>query len=244
MQCVDFFTLSWAALRTAATSLPDAAFTRPSGCRGWLVRDLLYHLIIDAQNVLITLASPADTAPTADALSYWSPRPTQPNGHGSLDALTVRLAAAYRDPALLRGHLEDVGAAAGRAAQLAHPELPVATQGKVLTVRDYLGAYVLEWTLHHLDLVAHLPQSEGAQGEAPTADGPPVERLLADGPPAEGLAAARGMVERRLRVRLPPAWTDTDALRVATGRRTVTSQERAELDALGVRGQMLPLSFG
>ena len=221
---VDLFTLSWTALRTVATGLPDVALTRPSGCRGWLVRDLLCHLVIDAQDVLITLATPADTAPTDDALSCWTPSPTPPDGQDPLDALTVRLAAAYEDPALLRAHLEDVGSAAGRAAQLSHPELPVSTQGKTLTVRDYLSAHVLEWTLHHLDLVAHLPG--------------------ADGPPAAGLSEARSMIERRVRVQLPVGWDDATALRVATGRRAATPAERAELDALGVRGQLLPLSFG
>ncbi|MGO1391538.1 MAG: maleylpyruvate isomerase N-terminal domain-containing protein, partial [Brachybacterium alimentarium] len=66
----------------------------------------------------------------------------------------------------------------------------------------------------------------------------------AAGPPADGLAAARDMVERRLRLRLPETWTDPDALRVATGRRPATEAEQVELDALGERGQMLPLAFG
>lgn len=224
---MDLFSLSWTSLLTAATDLPDRALVRPSGCRGWLVRDLLCHLVIDAQDVLITLATPAETAPTADALSYWTPRPTAPDGTDPLDALTVRLAAAYEDPSLLRGHLEDVGGAAGRAALLAHGDLPVATQGMTLTVRDYLGAYVLEGTLHHLDLIAHLDPAEA----------PP-------GPPAAGLAEARDMVERRLRLRLPETWADADALRIATGRRPPSAPQQAELDALGPRGQMLPLSFG
>lgn len=236
---VDLFTLSWSALRQGVAELPDAAFERPSGCRGWRIRDLVLHLALQAQDVLITLATPAETAPTADALSYWTPRPTPPGGQdpqgpqGPLDALTVRLAAAYEDPALLRAHLEHVAAAASRAAQQAHPDLPVTTRGMTLTVRDYLSAHVLEWTLHHLDLVA-LSQPDGAP-----AGGPPVP-----GPPAESLADAREMVERRLRLRLPEAWADADALRIATGRRPATSAERAELDALGPRGQMLPLSFG
>jgi hypothetical protein len=240
---MDLFTTTWSALREAVAALPDRAFTAPSGCRGWLVQDLVCHLVIDAQDVLITLATPAESAPTADALSYWTPTPIPAGGgvnHGTpshraappdstdpLDALTRRLAAAYEDPALLRHHLEDVGAAAGRAALLAHPELPVATQGMSLTVRDYLGAYVLEWTLHHLDLIARLE----------AADAPP-------GPPAEGLADARDLLERRLRLRLPATWADADALRIATGRRPATDAERAELEELGPRAAMLPLSFG
>ena len=38
----------------------DEDFARPSGCTGWLVRDLVCHLIIDAQDVLITLVTPAE----------------------------------------------------------------------------------------------------------------------------------------------------------------------------------------
>ncbi|MGL5445608.1 MAG: maleylpyruvate isomerase N-terminal domain-containing protein, partial [[Mycobacterium] stephanolepidis] len=57
---MDLFTHTWAALRAAVADLPDQAFTQPSGCAGWLVRDLVCHLIIDAQDVLITLATPSE----------------------------------------------------------------------------------------------------------------------------------------------------------------------------------------
>ena len=224
---MELFTTSWAALCRAVHELPEHAFALPSGCRGWLVRDLVGHLVIDAQDVLITLATPAETAPTADALSCWTPTPTPPDGTDPHDALTVRLAAAYEDPGLLRDHLEDLGGAAERAALLAEPDLPVATQGMSLTVRDFLHAYVLEWTLHHLDLLAHLGPEDAP---AP--------------PPVEGLAEARDMVERRLRLRLPAGWSDAEALRLATGRSPLTDAQRAELEELGPRGGMLPLSFG
>lgn len=224
---MELFTTTWAALRRAVHELPEHAFSLPSGCRGWLVRDLVGHLVIDAQDVLITLATPAETAPTADALSCWTPTPTPPDGTDPHDALTVRLAAAYEDPGLLRNHLEDLGGAAERAALLAEPDLPVATQGMSLTVRDFLHAYVLEWTLHHLDLLAHLGPEDAP---AP--------------PPVEGLAEARDMVERRLRLRLPTGWSDAEALRLATGRSPLTDAQRAELEELGPRGEMLPLSFG
>lgn len=224
---MELFITTWAALRRAVHELPEHAFSLPSGCCSWLVRDLASHLVIDAQDVLITLATPAETAPTADALSCWTPTPTPPDGTDPHDALTVRLAAAYEDPGLLRKHLEDLGAAAERAALLADPDLPVTTQGMSLTVRDFLHAYVLEWTLHHLDLIACLDPEDAP---AP--------------PPVEGLAEARDMVERRLRVRLPAGWSDADALRRATGRESLTGAQRAELEELGPRGGMLPLSFG
>ncbi len=148
---MDLFSRSWAALRTAVAELPDEDFARPSGCTGWLVRDLVCHLVIDAQDVLITLVTPATGEPTHNAVTYWNVTGTPPTGDDPLDALTVRLAAAYEEPKLLKFHLDDVGSAAGRAAELADPEQRVGTQDMVLTAGDYLSAYVLEWTLHHLD---------------------------------------------------------------------------------------------
>lgn len=91
----------------------------------------------------------------------------------------------------------------------------------MLTAGDYLGAYVLEWTLHHLDLVAHLP------GVA--------------GPPEAGLARTREMLEQLAGTRFPASFTDRDALLVGTGRRAPTATERAELGELAAR---LPFVLG
>ncbi|MFF7265679.1 maleylpyruvate isomerase N-terminal domain-containing protein [Streptomyces sp. NPDC008159] len=218
---MDLFSRSWAALRAAVAGLPDEDFARPSGCAGWLVRDLVCHLVVDAQDVLITLVTPDDAEPTADAVTYWSVTREPPSGDDPLDALIVRLAAAYEEPGLLRFHLDDVGSAAGRAAGLADPGLRVSTQDKVLTVGDYLTAYVLEWTLHHLDLTAHLPDVPG--------------------PPAETLAHSRAMLERIAGTTFPASFTDEDVLLVGTGRRRPTEAERA---ALGEGAARLPFVIG
>ena len=197
--------------------LSDEAFERPSGCAGWLVRDLVCHLVIDAQDVLITLATPTDAEPTRDAVTCWEVVDT-PAGDDPLTALTVRLAAAYGEPELLVFRLDDVGSAAGRAARLADPACRVATKDQVLTVGDYLSAYVLEWTLHHLDLVAHLP---GVAGPAPDA-----------------LAHSRSTLDALAGAPFPATFSDADALRVGTGRRAATEAER---NALGARAAALPL---
>ncbi|MEU9554136.1 maleylpyruvate isomerase N-terminal domain-containing protein [Streptomyces fumanus] len=218
---MDLFSRSWSALRAAVAGLPDEDFAKPSGCTGWLVRDLVCHLVVDAQDVLITLVTPATAEPTRDAVTYWEVGANPPTGDDPLDALTVRLAAAYQEPWLLRFHLDDVGSAAGRAAELADPHLRVSTRDQVLTAGDYLSAYVLEWTLHHLDLVAHLP------GRA--------------GPPAAGLARSREMLERRTGTVFPASFTDRDALLVGTGRRAPTGAERA---ALGGIAERLPFVIG
>lgn len=208
-------------MRTAVAQLPDEDFARPSGCAGWLVRDLVCHLIIDAQDVLITLVTPAETEPTRDAVTYWDVAGTPPTGDDPLDALIVRLGAAYEEPSLLRFHLDDVGSAAGRAAALADPGLRVGTRDVVLTAGDYLSAYVLEWTLHHLDLVAHLPDVAG--------------------PSEEALARTRDMLEQIARAAFPASFSDKDALLVGTGRRAPTATEKAELGELAAK---LPLVLG
>ncbi|MFH8369561.1 maleylpyruvate isomerase N-terminal domain-containing protein [Streptomyces sp. NPDC018031] len=218
---MDLFSPSWTALRTAVAELSDEDFAQPSGCTGWLVRDLVCHLIIDAQDVLITLATPADSEPTRDAVTYWEVAGTPPTGDDPLDALTVRLAAAYQEPRLLKFHLDDVGSAAGRAARLADPALRVSTRDVVLTAGDYLAAYVLEWTLHHLDLVAHLPDAAG--------------------PSAAALARSRELLEGIAGAAFPASFADRDALLVGTGRRAPTDAERAALGELAGR---LPLVVG
>lgn len=215
---MDLFARSWNALLTTVAALPDDHFERPSGCVGWLVRDLVCHLIIDAQDVLITLATPADTGPTVNATSYWHVSDQQPTGQDPLDALTVRLAAAYEQPGLMRFHLDDVGSAAGRAAVLADPDTRVSTRGDVLTVNDYLTAYVLEWTLHHLDLIMNLSP--------------------ADDPPAESLGHSRKALESLAGTPFPDSFSDRDVLLVGTGRRPASDQEQTVLNDLGVQ---LPL---
>jgi len=51
---VHQFYQCWAALLASVADLPDQAFDEPSGCSGWLVRDLVCHLVIDVQDVLKT----------------------------------------------------------------------------------------------------------------------------------------------------------------------------------------------
>ncbi len=201
-------------MRAAVDDLSGEDWEQPSGCAGWLVRDLVCHLIIDAQDVLITLVTPTDAEPTVDAATYWD-LVDPPTGEDPLDALIPRLAAAYGEPRWLKFHFDDIGSAAGRAAELADPGVRVSTQDKVLTTGDYLSAYVMEWTLHHLDLIVHLPSAAE--------------------PPAETLAAARASLEKIAGVSIPAVFSDTDALRVATGRRPPTDEESAALGGLATR---------
>ncbi|HEX7308052.1 maleylpyruvate isomerase N-terminal domain-containing protein [Lentzea sp.] len=208
---MDLFSRSLSDLLDTVSGLTDDDFVRPSGCDGWLVRDLVCDLVVDAQDVLITLVTPTADPVTHDAVSYW--KVAHERSEDPLAALTVRLAAAYGEPWLLKHHVDDVGRAAVRAAQLADPTLKVSTQDMVLCTSGYLGAYVWEWTLHHLDLVAHLPHLAG--------------------PPADTLARCREMLDR-IAGPFPAAWSDVDVLLVGTGRRAPAERERAALGDLRV----------
>ena len=211
MTVVDLFSRSLGALLDTVAGLADDDFAKPSGCAGWLVRDLVCHFVIDAQDVLITLVTPTPDPVTHDAVTYW--KVSHAPGDDPLSALTVRLAAAYGEPWMLKFHVDDVGRAALRAGQLADPTLKVSTRDMVLCTADYLGAYVWEWTLHHLDLVLHLPHLAG--------------------PPADTTARCREMLER-IAGPFPASWRDEDVLLVGTGRRAPTEAERAELGDLEI----------
>ncbi|WP_189156974.1 maleylpyruvate isomerase N-terminal domain-containing protein [Lentzea pudingi] len=208
---MDLFSLALGALLEAVGELTDDDFDRPSGCDGWLVRDLVCHLVIDAQDVLITLVTPATDPVTHDEVTYW--KVSHEPADDPLAALTRRLAAAYGEPWMLKHHVDDVGRAAARAAGLADRTLAVTTQDMVLSTSGYLSAYVWEWTLHHLDLVRHLPHVAG--------------------PPGQAVARCREVLER-IAGPFPASWSDVDVLLVGTGRRAPTESERAGLGALEI----------
>ncbi len=75
--------------------------------------------------------------------------------------------------------------------------------------------------LHHLDLIAHLPNAAE--------------------PPAQGLARTREMLEKIAGTAFPASFTDKDALLIGTGRRAPTAAEKAELGELAAR---LPFVIG
>ena len=91
----------------------------------------------------------------------------------------------------------------------------------MLTIGDYLSAYLLEWSLHHLDLIAHLPSAAE--------------------PPAETLTAARASLEKIAGTPFPTSLSDKDALLIGTGRRTPTDAEKAALRGFAAD---LPLILG
>jgi hypothetical protein len=198
----------------AVAGIDDDALWAATRCDGWVRQDLLFHLLCDAQRLLVALASPVAAMPTTDAIDYWrldggdTDDPWQALAH----ARFVRLsAAAYSSPSVVVRHWQDTSAAAVRAAQTASDVQRYETQGYVLELADLLTTFVVEAALHHLDL---------RLGTAPA------------GPLALVRFALDGLLDGAPR----PDWDDVTYALKATGRQAVDPDESRQL--AGVR---LPL---
>jgi uncharacterized protein (TIGR03083 family) len=209
---------SYDALTGVLGGLTDADWDRPTRAEGWTVRDLTFHLLLDAQRALVTLASPGERAPDRDRFDYWSEFHPSRGDHGAAHAGFVRrVAASYGERALL-ALWRDTAPAAAHAVALAEPADLVATQGHVLTVADLASTLVVEATVHHLDLV--------------------VDLAVAAGPPAPGLAETRRVLDVLRGVPFPAGWDDERVALLGTGR---AQPDAAEREALGEAGRPLPL---
>ncbi|MET8910317.1 maleylpyruvate isomerase N-terminal domain-containing protein [Micromonospora sp. NPDC004551] len=200
-------------ITAAVTPLDDAGLQRPTRCRGWLVADLLFHVLCDAQRALVALASPAPGPADVDDVSYW--RAFTPGGDDEASVKHAwwarRSAAAFDRPSGVVRIWSDTAPAAVRAAAAADPAGHVTTQGHVLRVPDFLATLTTEAVIHHLDLVVDLP-------DAP---------LPAEAPTRVAVATVDGLLSDDA-VR-PTGWDDRDYLLKATGRLPLTDRDRLEL---------------
>ncbi|SCE87220.1 TIGR03083 family protein [Micromonospora coriariae] len=189
----------------------DGDLQRSTRCRGWLVADVLFHVLGDAQRALVALASPADGPADVDDVSYWRGFPSD----GGIDARHAwsvrRSAAAFDRPTGIVRLWRDTAPAAIRAAAAADPTGYVTTQGHVLRVPDFLATLTTEAVVHHLDLTLELP------------DAPPPGRLAV----RVAVATMDGLMSDDT-VR-PTAWDDEEFLLKATGRLPLTDRDRLEL---------------
>ena len=182
----------------------------PTGCAGWSVVDLGFHLLSDARRCLVALNTPADGPPDTDAVQYWRAwRPPAPGDE--VELWSTRIAASVHGglPGISHRYAEASGAALVAASRV-RPDDLIGTQGHVLTVADFLSTLAVEAAVHHLDLVV---------------------RLDRPGPSAGPLAEVRRVLEGLLGGPLPAGWDDTTAARRGTGREPLTDEDRAELGA-------------
>ncbi|MEV5884566.1 maleylpyruvate isomerase N-terminal domain-containing protein [Streptomyces sp. NPDC052020] len=209
---------AYEALAAVVRPLGDEESWLPTGCTGWAVRDLLFHLLGDAQRALVALHTPAAGPPDRDAVTYWRDWAPDPAGAANGRRWNRVGASMFLDFRQLRELYLETAAAAARAAAGTPPDTPVATQGHVLSAGDLMLTLAVEATIHHLDLTAHLP--------------------AAPGPAPAGLAATRAALDGLLGRPGPVDWSDERYARAATGRVPLTPDERR---ALGPDAGRFPL---
>ncbi len=213
---LDALRIAYADLAALAKSLDEDASWLPTGCAGWAVRDLVQHLLADAQRALVALATPTPGPATRDATTYWRDAP----GAGDAESRGIRatrtMASQWALPFLTASYSETALAVIALAERAAQDEV-VATQGHALTVDDLIATLVVEATVHHLDLVRELDRP---------------------GPRPEAVALTRGTLDDLLGRRTPPAWDSAQWVRAATGRAALTEEQRT---VLGADVERLPL---
>jgi len=180
-----------------------------SRCRGWLVADVLNHVLADAQRALIGLASPVPGPATVDFASYW-----RAFADAGADDEVPHIWAVRRSAASFRDGVGNVvlwretSPAAVRAATAADPGGFITTQDHVLSVPDFLVTLATEAVIHHLDMTVNVPNAPAPHPDALNLAVMTLDRL--------GTAVDR-----------PPEWSIEKYVLKATGRLPLTPTEQA-----------------
>jgi len=204
-------------------SLSDADLTAPTACAGWLAAHLLVHIRLGLAETTGSFAEPAgpDEPVDRDFVSYWRDWPVAPE---PVTFATVRWhwasASAYSVASEFRRHFtDDARAAAGVSRQA--PAGLFRFQEHVMAAEDILAMWTVEFAVHHLDLIAHLP---GRPGPLPAAVA--LTALTLDG--------LLGSAQR------PQSWDDIMYVLKGTGRLPLDTADR---ELLGERAAGFP-AFG
>lgn len=198
---------AYAALGAEVAAVDEDGAWEPTGCRGWVVRDLVFHLRADCLRALVAVHNPADRPADLDEVGYWRQWGSDPDADEQ-NRRHVRMEAGHYPWPWLRPAYVEANRAATLALTAADPAAVVLTQGHALTVEHLASTLVVEATLHHLDLVAH--------------------RVAVAEPSAAGLAETRRVCEMLLG-RTLDGWSDLRVALVATGRAGPTTPEQADL---------------
>lgn len=203
------------------SGLEDADFQRSTRCAGWIMSDVIFHLLLDAQRALVAFSSQVKGGADLDQLGFWRNWTTtrtaaQDNAH----ARFVRIAAsAYSTPRQLVGQWQETARAVVAVAGYAPGPRVIADRGHRMTITDLLATLAVEAAIHHLDLVLELPGKPLPRPAAIEFTSTVLDALLGPG------------VER-------PEWNDHTWILKATGREPLTSQERL---LLGETADRFPL---
>jgi uncharacterized protein (TIGR03083 family) len=195
----------------AVRTLSDLDLMASSRCTGWTVADVVVHVHLGLQEMLLGLVTRTGESPGTDASGYWrSTAPADEDDQVAGMRFVRLLGAAYRQPAGAVRHLLPTVAGV-RAATASLDPGAVRFQGHVLSTGDFLATWAVEMAVHHLDLGRELTL-------------PPPSR------PA--LRLARLTVEALAGAAAPPDWPDDTTVLLGTGRIPPDGGQRTAAPAL------------
>lgn len=197
----------------AVLGLSEEAFSRPTRCAAWNVKELLGHIYRGVERIAVYTASEPGDAATHDAVSYFRAYDRAP---GSADSEGVadrakEVAEGYETGAALAEAWDHLWPATLDQAAAGDPDRVVVTFGPAITLGEYLKTRVLELTAHGLDLAAALDREPWAT--------------------PEGLTVTRGILAA-LMTREPPeelGWDDRAFAEKGLGRVPLGDEERSVL---------------
>lgn len=218
----DHLAAAYTGLLAALAAVEDDGSWAPTGCTGWSVRDLTHHCWGDTQRALVALHTPTGAEADLDGTTYWADWGSDPESAAAGRRFTRVSASLFLHWEQLREAYDATARAVLHAASAAPVGGRVRTQGHVLAVGDLLSTLAVEATIHHLDLVVHLPEVAGPSAAAvrPTRDVLDALAIEVAGLP------------------FPSAWDDEVVVRLGTGR---ADADLAVREALGPLADRLPL---
>ncbi|GIE78735.1 hypothetical protein Aph02nite_46850 [Actinoplanes philippinensis] len=195
---------------TVAEGLSDLDLMAASRCTGWTAGDVIVHVHLGLQEMLLGLVTRTEETPGTDAATYWrsTPRADEDDQLAAMRFIRL-LASSYRRPSGAVRHLLPTAAGVRAAADRLEPGA-VRFQGHVLSTGDFLATWAVELAVHQLDLARDLPV-------------PP--------PAPAALRLARETVEA-LAVAAPAGWPDDVVVLLGAGRVEAGPRQRAEAPAL------------
>jgi hypothetical protein len=162
---------AYSSLLSGTDALDDAAGWQASRCAGWTLRDLVHHLLTDAQRALVALHTPADGPADVDAVSYWrSWQPGTPGADAGRRGCRVMASVWSSVRPIAELYAETAAAVLVAARERSDNEL-IATQGHVLTVNAVLSTLAVEATVHQLDMYLGRPSEAGLAETCEVLDG-------------------------------------------------------------------------
>lgn len=144
----------YSGLTAAVVSLSEVESFAPSRCVGWARRDLVVHVLADAQRALVALNTPAGRAASINRVGYWAA--TSDADFSAAAVSSVRLMGSAWSWSRLSEVWSETAAAAAHLLGQTSPGAVLLTQGHCITAQDLASTLVVEAAIHHLDLVVGL----------------------------------------------------------------------------------------